>query len=77
VHLERTLAVSEVKRYTLTPTQPLSYLIGRQMIFDLRDRARARDGARFSLKAFHTDLLAHGTIPPGLIAREMGLEREP
>lgn len=74
VHLERALALSEVKRYTLTPTQPLSYLVGRQMIFDLRDRARTRDGARFSLKSFHSELLAKGTIPPGLIAREMGLE---
>ncbi|MEO8799116.1 MAG: DUF885 domain-containing protein, partial [Polyangiaceae bacterium] len=36
VHLEKTLAVSEVKRYTETPTQPLSYLIGREKIFDLR-----------------------------------------
>lgn len=71
VHLEKPLAVSEVKRYTSTPTQPLSYLVGRQMILDLRERARARDGAGFSLKRFHAELLSHGTIPPGLIAGEM------
>jgi uncharacterized protein (DUF885 family) len=71
VHLERSLALSEVKRYTETPTQPSAYMIGRQMIFRLRERARERDGANFSLKAFHTDLLSRGTVPPSLLAREM------
>ncbi len=71
VHLERQLALSEVKRYTLSPTQPLAYMIGRQMIFKLRDRYKEREGAKFSLKKFHADLLSRGTIPPSLIAREM------
>lgn len=71
VHLERSLAVSEVKRYTESPTQPSAYMVGRQKILELRERARARDGARFSLEAFHTDLLSRGTVPPSLLAREM------
>lgn len=71
VHLERPLATSEVKRYTLTPTQPLAYLVGREMIFDLRERYRAREGASFSLKKFHTDVLTRGTVPPALMAREI------
>ena len=71
VHLEKHLAVSEVKRYTASPTQPLSYLAGRQMIMELRERAKKRDGASFSLKKFHTDLLSRGTLPPGLLAHEM------
>jgi uncharacterized protein (DUF885 family) len=71
VHLERALAESEVKRYTLEPTQPLSYLVGREMIFRMRDKYKAREGAKFTLARFHADLLSHGTIPPGLIEREM------
>lgn len=71
VHLEEPLALSEVKRYTMTPTQPLSYLIGREMIFALRDRYKAREKESFSLKKFHTELLTRGTIAPGLLAREM------
>ena len=71
VHLGRPLAENEAKRYTESPTQPLSYLIGRERIFALRERMRARDGARFSLKAFHTEVLSHGTIAPGLLAREI------
>lgn len=71
VHLERQLALSEVKRYTLSPTQPLAYLTGRQMIFKLRDRCQKRDGASFSLKQFHSDVLSRATVPPSLMMREM------
>lgn len=71
VHLERQLALSEVKRYTESPTQPSAYMLGRQMIFTLRERAQKRDGAKFSLKAFHADLLSRGTVPPSLLAKEM------
>jgi uncharacterized protein (DUF885 family) len=71
VHLERQLALSEVKRYTLTPTQPLSYMVGRQMIFKMRERYKTREGAHFTLKKFHADLLQRGTVPPSLLAREM------
>lgn len=70
-HLERQLAVSEVKRYTSTPTQPLAYLTGRQMIFAMRERYRQRDGAKFTLKRFHTDVLTRATVPPRLMAREI------
>jgi uncharacterized protein (DUF885 family) len=71
VHLERQLALSEVKRYTLTPTQPLAYLTGRQMIFKLRERYKQRDGGAFTLKKFHTDVLTRATVPPSLLAREI------
>ena len=71
VHLERTLALSEVKRYTSDPTQPLAYIVGREKIFALRERYKARDPEHFTLKRFHEDLLSHGTIAPALIAEEM------
>jgi uncharacterized protein (DUF885 family) len=71
VHLERELAVNEVKRYTLSPTQPLSYLIGRERIFALRERFEQEAGAGFTLKGFHVAVLSHATIAPGLIEREM------
>lgn len=71
VHLERALAVSEVRRYTEEPTQPSAYLLGREKLLELRARAKERDGARFSLKAFHADVLSRGSLPPSLLAREM------
>ena len=71
VHFERELALSEVKRYTMDPTQPLSYLVGREMIFEMRTRMQKRDGQGFSLKSFHEQMLTHGTIAPGLLAKEI------
>ena len=71
VHLEHALAVSEVKRYTETPTQPSSYLIGRQKIMAIRERAKKEWGASFTLKRFHDALLSHGTIAPTLVEDEM------
>jgi uncharacterized protein (DUF885 family) len=76
VHLEKVLATSEVKRYTETPTQPLAYLVGRERIVAMRERYRARaaaaaDAGASFLKAFHTEVLSHGTIAPGLIEREI------
>jgi uncharacterized protein (DUF885 family) len=71
VNLEPTLARNEVKRYTMSPTQPLSYLVGREAIFALRERFKAQEKERFSLKRFHEELLPRGTVPPALLAREM------
>jgi uncharacterized protein (DUF885 family) len=71
VHLERALASSEVDRYVMTPTQPMAYWIGRQAILAMRERAKKAPG--FSLKAFHDELLAKGSIPPALIEREMAI----
>jgi uncharacterized protein (DUF885 family) len=71
VHLEQTLALSEVKRYTMSPTQPLAYLVGREAIFRIRERYKDREGPKYTLRGFHTEVLSHGTIAPGLIAREM------
>ena len=71
VHLERQLALSEVKRYAMSPTQPLAYLTGRQMIFKMRERYKQREGTKFTLKRFHTDVLMRATVPPSLMAREI------
>jgi uncharacterized protein (DUF885 family) len=71
VHLEHSLAMSEVKRYTESPTQPSSYLLGRQKILAMRERAKKEWGDKFSLKRFHDALLSHGTIAPGLVEQEM------
>jgi len=70
-HIERPNAIAEVKRYTQSPTQPMSYIIGKLLIQEIRRTAERARGAGFSLKAFHDDLLSHGTIPPALVAERM------
>ena len=69
--LEPPNALAEVRRYTLTPTQPSSYALGRAAILDLRDRAR---GKGWGMRLFHDRLLGAGSLPPKLLARDTGLD---
>jgi uncharacterized protein (DUF885 family) len=64
-------ARGEVKRYSKTPTQPLSYAVGKREITRLRDEVRRQEGDRFSLKDFHRRLLRYGSIPPRLIREQI------
>ena len=73
VHLEHELAVSEVKRYTESPTQPLSYLVGREQLFALRERYRQREKERFSQRL--TLLYANGRI--GLLSEKPAEKAKP
>jgi len=70
--LERVNAIGEVRRYTQSPTQPMSYLVGKHQILDLRERERQRLGQEFDLHAFHDRLLSYGSIPVPLIAESEG-----
>ncbi len=66
---------TEVRRYTLQPTIPMTYLIGKTEIMNLRGAAMDRYGEEFSERQFHDALLAEGAIPPLLIWDTMGLVR--
>jgi uncharacterized protein (DUF885 family) len=68
--LEEPNAIAEVRRYTLTPTQPSSYALGRAAILDLRAKARAKG---WGMKFFHEKILNAGSLPPRLLAQEVGL----
>ncbi|MDH4157059.1 MAG: DUF885 domain-containing protein [candidate division Zixibacteria bacterium] len=67
---------TEVQWYTLRPTVPMTYLIGKTEIMNLRAAAMDRDGEDFSERQFHDALLAEGSIPPILIWETMGLVRD-
>jgi len=62
---------SEVRRYCLQPTQPMSYLAGKTQILALRQQYKDRMGDDFSLRDFHDRLLAEGSIPVSLIQRKL------
>jgi uncharacterized protein (DUF885 family) len=61
--LEESNAEAEVRRYTLSPTQPMSYMTGRLEIQRLRAEVKETLGAAFRLHDFHAALLATGTVP--------------
>ncbi len=65
-------AVIETDRYITLPGQALAYKIGQFEIERLRAEASKRDGAAFSLQAFHDQLLALGSLPMPALRRELG-----
>jgi uncharacterized protein (DUF885 family) len=52
-------------RYSKWPTQAITYRLGKDAIYSLRQEAAKQAGTRFSLKAFHLAFIRQGTIPPG------------
>jgi uncharacterized protein (DUF885 family) len=70
--LEPANALAEVRRYTSTPTQPQSYLMGKLAIVDLV--ADYRDtNPDASLRDVHDAILSCGSLPPRLMRRQLGL----
>jgi uncharacterized protein (DUF885 family) len=61
------LARSETERYMVWPGQALGYKIGSLKIAELRARASAALGTKFSLPAFHQVVLGDGTLPLSLL----------
>lgn len=57
-------AAGKWRRACLTSTQLSTYFYGNIKINELRRRAEQRAGSAFVLRAFHDELLSHGTISP-------------
>ena len=71
--LEPTNAWAEVRRYTESPTQPQSYLMGKLAILELvEDYRTAHPDA--SLQEIHDAILHCGSLPPRLMRRQLGLD---
>lgn len=64
-------AQAEAVKNSSFPGAAVIYLFGTDAIRDLRATLAARQGSRFSLRAFHDSFLAHGSIPVPLIAQRM------
>jgi uncharacterized protein (DUF885 family) len=69
--LERVNAEVEVNRYCMQPTQPMSYIIGKHQIMDLRKEYESWLGSKFNLREFHDKLLSYGSIPVAIVRKEM------
>ena len=72
--LERVNAIAEVKRYAGTPTQPMSYTMGKRALLDIR-RRREQSETGFVLADFHNELMELGNVPPLLAEVGLGLRR--
>ena len=61
----------EVDRYTIWPGQALAYKIGQREIERARREVSELMGDRFDLRAFHDEVLGHGSLPLATLRREI------
>jgi uncharacterized protein (DUF885 family) len=55
--------VTEIERYIVWPGQACGYMVGALKIRELRAKAQAQLGPKFSLKGFHNVVLTAGSVP--------------
>ncbi len=70
VGLERANALAEVRRYTASPTQPLSYLVGKLEILKLIEEFKAHHPG-IGLRELHDTILSCGSLPPRLMRERL------
>jgi uncharacterized protein (DUF885 family) len=61
----------EVDRYIIWPGQALAYKLGQREIERARREVSEKMGDRFDLRAFHDEVLAHGSLPLATLRREI------
>lgn len=64
-------AEAAIFRYSKTPTQAITYRLGKDEIYTLREEAAKILGDKFSAKAFHLLFIKQGTIPAGYFREEL------
>jgi uncharacterized protein (DUF885 family) len=62
---------SETDRYIAWPAQALAYKVGQLTILRLREKARQQLGDKFSLSAFHDELIGAGALPMDVLEQRM------
>jgi uncharacterized protein (DUF885 family) len=62
------LAEREIARVRNWPVQAITYKQGAVLLRQLREAARAREGADFDIRVFHDHVLKHGPLPLALLA---------
>ncbi len=55
--------VKAIERYIVNPGQATAYMVGRLKISELRDKAQAAMGDRFTMGGFHDAVLLSGPVP--------------
>lgn len=64
-------AVAEAERFMAIPGQALAYKIGQLKIREIRDKAEASLGDKFSVKDFHTEVLKDGAMPLSMLESKL------
>lgn len=73
--LEQPNAEAEIRRYCQTPTQPMSYAVGKEQVLAVLADYKNKRGAAFNLRQFHNEFIRHGSLPLKQLRILMGLPR--
>ena len=65
--LDRESAEGEAAGAAASPSQKITYMVGKWQIMRLLGRYRDREGSRFTVGAFHDALLANGSLPLSVV----------
>jgi uncharacterized protein (DUF885 family) len=65
--LDRESAEGEAAGAAASPSQKITYMVGKWQIMRLLGRYRDRDPSRFTVGAFHDALLANGSLPLSIV----------
>jgi uncharacterized protein (DUF885 family) len=65
--LDREAAEGEAAGAASSPTQKISYIVGKWQIMNLLGRYRDKAGANFHLGQFHDDLIKNGSLPLSIV----------
>ena len=65
--LDREAAEGEAAGAASSPTQKISYIVGKWQIMNLLGRSRDKAGANFRLGQFHDDLIKNGSLPLSIV----------
>ena len=65
--LDREAAEGEAAGAAASPTQKITYMVGKWQIMNLLGRYRDRQGANFRLGAFHDQLISYGSLPLSVV----------
>jgi uncharacterized protein (DUF885 family) len=68
--IDEVTAKGEATRFAMGPGQAIDYLVGKTQIETLLGLVHDREGAAFSLREFHDQLLSYGTVPYSTIRYE-------
>jgi uncharacterized protein (DUF885 family) len=62
---------TEVERYIAYPGQACSYMVGQLKIIELREKARAALGDKFSIRELHNVVLRSGSVPLNVLEQQV------
>jgi len=65
--LDREAAEGEAAGAAASPTQKITYMVGKWQIMNLLGRYRDRQGASFRLGEFHDQLISYGSLPLSVV----------